>query len=229
MTRKWLHLAALLLSGLIAAGHAAADDRVVIGNFRIDRTEVTVEALRAFLQASGLTTRAEREGGGFEYAGGWTRRPGWSYAAPQGRPAGASEPATHVSWEEARAFCASRQGRLPTLAEWRQAAFTEIRARPEDGFESGRTYRYAVGDEPEGMNNNRRHHVAVGTTKRGVNGLYDMGANVWEWLADRRDADALTAGGSWWYGPEQSRADGVQWKAASFYAVYIGFRCAYDR
>ncbi len=50
------------------------------------------------------------------------------------------------------------------------------------------------------MNNNRRHHVPVGTTKRGVNGLYDMGANVWEWLADRRGEDALTAGGSWWYG-----------------------------
>lgn len=39
---------------------------------------------------------------------------------------------------------------------------------------------------------------------------------------------ALTAGGSRWYGPAQARADGAQWKAASFYAVYIGFRCAYD-
>jgi formylglycine-generating enzyme required for sulfatase activity len=85
-----------------------------------------------------------------------------------------------------------------------------------------------VGDEPDGMNNNRRAHVAVGTTKRGVNGLYDMGANVWEWMADRRGDEALTAGGSWWYGPAQARADGAQWKAASFYAVYIGFRCAYD-
>ena len=44
----------------------------------------------------------------------------------------------------------------------------------------------------------------------------------------RRGDEALTAGGSWWYGPEQARANGAQWKAASFYAVYIGFRCAYD-
>jgi formylglycine-generating enzyme len=85
-----------------------------------------------------------------------------------------------------------------------------------------------VGDDPTGMNNNRRAHVAVGTTKRGVNGFYDMGANVWEWIADRRGADALTAGGSWRYGPAQANTDGAQWKAADFYAVYIGFRCAYD-
>ena len=44
----------------------------------------------------------------------------------------------------------------------------------------------------------------------------------------RRGDDALTAGGSWWYGPEQARTDGVQWKAAGFYVVDIGFRCAYD-
>ncbi len=36
------------------------------------------------------------------------------------------------------------------------------------------------------MNNNRRRHVATGTTKRGVNGLHDMAGNAWEWIADRR-------------------------------------------
>jgi len=68
----------------------------------------------------------------------------------------------------------------------------------------------------------------VGRTKRGVNGLYDMGGNVWEWLADRRGDEALTAGGSWWYGPAQTQWGSMQWKAADFYAVYVGFRCAYN-
>jgi formylglycine-generating enzyme required for sulfatase activity len=71
-------------------------------------------------------------------------------------------------------------------------------------------------------------HAAVGSTKRGVNGLYDMGGNVWEWLADRRGDEALTAGGSWWYGADRTRSSAMQWKQADFHAVYIGFRCIYE-
>jgi formylglycine-generating enzyme len=207
---------------------AEADDRVRIGTFAIDRTEVTIGQFRAFARGAGLTTAAEREGGGFDFSAGWTRRPGWTVERPQGEPGANGEPAVHISWHEAQRYCAHVGGRLPTMAEWRAAAYTESRDAPTDGFIAGRTYLYPVGDQPEGMNNNRRSHVVVGTTKRGVNGLFDMGANVWEWIADRRGNDALTAGGSWWYGPAQSRADGAQWKAASFYAVYVGFRCAYD-
>ncbi|WP_083541640.1 SUMF1/EgtB/PvdO family nonheme iron enzyme [Sinorhizobium americanum] len=61
-----------------------------------------------------------------------------------------------------------------------------------------------------------------------MNGLYDTGGNVWEWLADRDGANALTAGGSWWYGADKMRQEAMQWKPADFYVVYIGFRCAYD-
>jgi formylglycine-generating enzyme required for sulfatase activity len=134
----------------------------------------------------------------------------------------------HVRWAEAQAFCAAAGGRLPTLDEWRLAAYTETRIAPSVGFETGRTYEYPVGDTPEGMNNSRERHVPVGTTREGVNGLYDMGANVWEWLAGRQGGSALTAGGSWWYGPENTRDGRAQWKPADFYAVYVGFRCAYD-
>jgi formylglycine-generating enzyme required for sulfatase activity len=70
-------------------------------------------------------------------------------------------------------------------------------------------------------------HAPVGATKRGINGLYDMGGNVWEWLADRRGSEALTAGGSWWYGADMTQSSAAQWKSADFYAVYIGFRCVY--
>jgi formylglycine-generating enzyme len=211
-----------------ASGDTWPKDRVTIGTLAIDRTEVTIRQFRNFVAARSIKTTAEREGGGFEYAGGWARRPGWTWAAPFGAPGADDEPVVHVTWSEARDYCAYVGGRLPTFAEWRLAAYTELREAPTDGFVKGTTYTYPVGQSPDGMNNNRQRHVPVGTTKRGVNGLYDMGANAWEWTADRRGDDALTAGGSWWYGAEMTRAEGAQWKPAAFYAVYIGFRCAYD-
>jgi formylglycine-generating enzyme len=224
----FLACAAILANLPTSVCYAQASDRVRLASFMIDRTEVSIGQFRAFARASKLTTMAEREGGGFEFSGGWTRHPGWSYERPQGKIGPDNEPAVHLTWHEAEAYCHYVGGRLPTITEWRSAAYTEQRDSPPDGFTKGRTYGYPVGDQAEGMNNNRSYHVAVGTTKRGVNGLYDMGANVWEWMADRRGEDALTAGGSWWYGPEQTRSEGVQWKAANFYVVYIGLRCAYN-
>ncbi|NNJ75918.1 MAG: formylglycine-generating enzyme family protein [Anderseniella sp.] len=224
-------LRSLIILTVFAASSAAsiaAADRVDLGGIAIDRTEVTIGAFAAFADRTGLVTMAEQEGGGFEWGGGWQRRSGWTYRSPYGTPASDNEPAVYVSLTEALAFCTDAGGRLPTRAEWASAAYTEQRANPTDGFRTGQTYPYPVGDQPEGMNNNRRHQVAVASTKRGVNGLYDMGANVWEWLADRRGDEALTAGGSWWYGPDAARKEGMQWKPSAFYAVYVGFRCAYD-
>lgn len=223
----------LVMTNPIAVAAAPSAERVKIGAFEIDRTEVTIAAFRAYKQATGRDTEAERKGGGFEWGSGWERRDGWTVEMPYGKaPASLAEPAVHVSWHEARDFCKWRGGRLPTAAEWKMAAYTETRDTPTDGFLKGRKYAYPVGDEARGMNTSESdawpQHAPVGVTRRGVNGLYDMGANVWEWLADRRGDQALTAGGSWWYGPSKTRAGGMQYKPADFYAIYVGFRCAYD-
>ncbi|MFK7891548.1 MAG: formylglycine-generating enzyme family protein [Granulosicoccus sp.] len=217
---------------LISAVHliipvAALAERVRVGSFEIDQTEVTVAQFASFADRTGLVTAAEREGGGFEWGAGWQRREGWNFRHPFGSKASPDEPAVHISWHEADNYCADAGGRLPAKEEWVSAAYSEQRPVPTDGFTKGQTYVYPVGDSPEGMNNNRTAHVPVGTTRSGVNGLYDMGANAWEWLADRRDGDSLTAGGSWWYGPQKTKVQGMQWKPADFYVVYIGFRCVY--
>jgi sulfatase modifying factor 1 len=225
-------LAALIIFSAGAAS-AASGERVRIAGFELDATEVTIGEFREFATATNLETEAEKVGGGFEWGSGWERRPGWTIYRPYGRePTSTEEPAVHVNWHEASAYCRWRGGRLPTFEEWHLAAYTELRQSPADGFETGRRYRHPVGDRPDGMNTRDedawRVHAPAGATKRGVNGLYEMGGNVWEWIADRDGGKALTAGGSWWYGPEQTTADAAQWKPADFYAVYVGFRCAYD-
>jgi hypothetical protein len=158
------------------ASIAAAEPggRVKLDKFAIDRTEVTIAQFRKFATDSALKTVAERAGGGHEFENGWIQRPGWTWSAPFGQPGTEDEPAVHVSWNEARDYCAAVGGRLPTLEEWKAAAYTETRANPADDFARGRTYPYPVGDRPDGMNTSSNdrwpRHAAVGTTKRGVNG-----------------------------------------------------------
>lgn len=214
----------------------AQPERVRIGqgpdHFWIDRTEVSVGDYAAQAARHGWVTAAEREGGGFEFSGGWQRRSGWTYKTPFGESARTDEPAVHLSWFEASAYCQAVGGNLPNRAQWERAAYQETRAQPESPLVSGKTYPYPTGDSPEGANtvgaaDGWPRHAPVGKTRAGVNGLYDMGANVWEWLADARGDDRLTAGGSWWYGPQQMQASGMQYKPASFYAVYVGVRCVY--
>lgn len=225
-----------------AAG-SAADDVQAIGRFAIDRSEVTIGAFGHFVAATGTKTKAERDGGGHVYAAGWEHKPGWNWRAPYGRPGQPDEPAVHVTFDEALAYCKWAGKRLPTDAEWVEAAYTERRAAPPPPFEHGRTYPYPTGISPVGANclgdcggahvgsagallSRGQGHVPAGTTRAGVNGLYEMGANAWEWVDAGTGSDRRTRGGSWWYGAAQMRADHIADKPANFTAVYIGFRCA---
>jgi len=239
--RNILH--AVLLTVPPAA--VAADDLQAIGRFAVDRTEVTIGAFARFVEATGTKTRAEREGGGHVYAAGWEQKPGWNWRAPYGAPGGPDEPAVHVTFKEAQTYCRWAGKRLPTDAEWVEAAYTERRAAPPPPFVRGKTYPYPTGDSPVGANcrgdcggahagragallARGEGHVPVRTTRAGVNGLFDMGANVWEWVDAGRGNERRTRGGSWWYGAAQMRADTIADKPADFTAVYIGFRCAKD-
>jgi formylglycine-generating enzyme required for sulfatase activity len=225
------------------------------GRFEIARTETTIAQFRAFVQATGTVTRAERRGGGEVYEAGWTPKPGWTWQRPfgPGHVPADDEPAVHLTWHEAQAFCRWAGGRLPSDAEWASAAHTEQRERPPPPFERGRRYALPTGDSargaqclgdcgPEAAQRAVKHgaalsrgqgHARTGTTPPGVNGLFDMGGNAWEWVDDSAgagsasgNAERRTRGGSWWYGTAQMHVDHHQAKPADTAVVYIGFRCA---
>jgi formylglycine-generating enzyme required for sulfatase activity len=234
--------AAAVCCALLAAPAQAAEMQR-IGAFEIDRTEVTVGAFREFVEATGTVTAAERSGGGEVYEAGWVRKPGWTWRAPYGHPAEDDEPAVHVTYDEAAAYCAWRGKRLPRDAEWVKAAYTEQRQNPPEPFRAGVTYPYPTGESPGGANclsdcgfspvldnsavlTRGSGHAPAGRSIEGVNGLFDMGANVWEWTDGDLAGDRITRGGSWWYGARQMHKDHVASKPPSTAVVYIGFRCA---
>jgi sulfatase modifying factor 1 len=213
-----------------------------LGRFEIDRTEVSIAAFRRFVQSTGLRTQAERAGGGSTYEGGWQQRPAWVWHSPFGQPGQDQEPVAHVTHPEASAFCRWAGKRLPTDAEWGEAAYTERRVAPHAPFRQGQTYPYPTGDSPQGANclgdcgmvptvaaaqtTRGRGHALTGSTRAGVNGLFEMGGNLWEWVDSGPGTEQRTRGGSWWYGAQPMRDDHRQSKPPDTAVIYIGFRCA---
>jgi formylglycine-generating enzyme required for sulfatase activity len=247
LIRRALGWAIVLVVGILAGGPfaqagAAQDDMQSLGRFEMDRTEVSIAAFRRFVQSTGLRTQAERAGGGSTYEGGWQQRPGWVWHSPYGQPGHDKEPVAHVTHPEAGAFCRWAGKRLPTDAEWGEAAYTERRAAPPAPFRQGQTYPYPTGDSPQGANclgdcgvvptvaaaqtSRGRGHALTGSTRAGVNGLFEMGGNLWEWVDSGPGKEPRTRGGSWWYGAQPMRDDHHQNKPPDTAVVYIGFRCA---
>jgi formylglycine-generating enzyme required for sulfatase activity len=253
--RNLIRLVILLLAALLVGPIPTRADKVrhemvridaPRGAFAIDLSEVTVGQFRVFARATAFVSKAEREGGGSQFLGGWRMMPGWVWHAPYGKPAGDREPVAHVTFDEAAAYCRWAGLRLPTDAEWVEAAYTERRAAPPAPLKRGETYLYPSGPSPDGANQTAtamqlggftapaeqlgqgRGALPVGATPPGVNGLLDMGGNLWEWVDHDEAGQKRTRGGSWWYGPAQMRADALYAKPRDFPAVYIGFRCAGD-
>ena len=197
---------------------------VFVEGFWIDRTPVTNEEYRRFVQATTHQKPKHWEGG----------------RIPKGKEA---HPVVCVSWRDARAYCRWRSGqagvaiRLPTEAEWEKAArgthewlypwgdeFDQRKCNSAEGG-AGDTWpvgRYSPGDSPYG--------------------LADMAGNVWEWTGSlykpypydapdgREDPEAdgrrVVRGGSW-NGNQRIVRAAFRYNIEPSY-VYddVGFRCA---
>jgi formylglycine-generating enzyme len=252
--RRWVSWGLVLTwpAWAVARPNPAEIDWQALRGFDIARTETTVGQFRRFVDATQTVTQAERAGGGEVYESGWVRKAGWTWRTPFGKQHSVADdvPVVHVTFGEAQAFCRWAGGALPTDAQWLSAAYTEQRVAPPAPFERGKSYPFPTGQSaegaqcllecgPEAKSRAIQHGAAlergdgparVRQTRAGVNGLYDMGGNAWEWVDEPAGADASAArrtrGGSWWYGAAPMRADYLQSKPPTTAVVYIGFRCA---
>ena len=215
---------------------------IKVGALSWDQTEMTIADVKTFAEATGFVSEAEKNGGGLSYEAGFVKKPGWTWKTPYGVPAKANEPAVHLNQSEAASICRFYGKRLPTDAEWTSAAYLEQRESPPSAYIKGQRYPFPGGGTPAGSHclsgcgdyrgvapagslNRGTGHVSTASTKPGVNGLFDMGGNVWEWTATERNGGFITRGASWWYGPERQKESDVESKPADIGVVYIGFRC----
>jgi len=190
--------------------------KVSVKAFYIDRTEVTCDEYKKFLDATGHTAPPTWTNGGF----------------PSGT---AQEPVVGVNWDDATAFAKWNNKRLPTEEEW------EYAARGTDG----RLYPWGNSWQPDMANaDGQKSGVQPVGSSSGQSpfGLFDMSGNAWEWTSSRakaypqgkafpRSSSAkILRGGSW-----ESPANG----ATTIYRIQWGahgeddyskssFRCAKD-
>jgi formylglycine-generating enzyme required for sulfatase activity len=237
--------------------------------FALGRTEVTVKEFRLFVDQTRYRTDAEKQGYSVIYnhlSGRLVRRDGVSWKLGyDGREVSDDHPVVHVSWNDAQAYVrwlaqgTGKRYRLPSEAEFEYA------------LRGGRTTRYWWGDGSPGRvvenltgqndvspgrrqwdsyfkNYNDKHWGPAPVESFVANpfGLFDIGGNAGEWVADcwhdtyiRAPVDGsawinpgcklrVIRGGYWASAPDQARSAFRLSAAPDRRDARIGFRIARD-
>jgi len=167
--------------------------RVFVSAFYIDRHEVTARQFQQFLKDTGRPLDANR-----------LNPKDKEKDAPE--PASLSDlPATGMTAREAKAYCEWARRRLPTEAQW------ELAARSTDGRISYWNGEIPRKDSPKGPR--AIEPVMSLPTDVSPYGVFDLGANAWEWTSEWYDSQyyqQVKNGANDPTGPASSRAKPAQ-------------------